>query len=262
MTSTDKLFAGSIPEIYDTYMVPLLFEDFADDMARRIAALMPPTVLETAAGTGVLTRALAPLLPSSCYVATDLNAPMLEMARKRQTADEVAWQVLDAQTLPFAPATFDAVCCQFGAMFFPDRVAAYREARRVLKPGGTFFLSVWDRIEENVFAQTVTEALAEIFPDDPPRFLARAPHGYYDTEAVRRDLLAGGFSSIDIACVSGMSRAPSPRIPAIAFCQGSPLANELLARSHEGLEAITAHVTSALARRHGERGHPGVRGHR
>jgi len=252
MTSTDKLFAGSIPEIYDRYLVPLIFEDFAAVMARRITALAPAAILETAAGTGVLTRALSPLLPSSSYVATDLNGPMLERARARQGAGEITWQVVDAQALPFDAASFDAVCCQFGVMFFPDRVGAYREARRVLKPGGTFVLSVWDRIEENVLARDVSDALAEIFPGDPPRFLARTPHGYHDCGEVRRDLEAAGFTAIDVETVSAMSRADSAAIPAIGFCRGSPLANELMARCPDGLDAVTAQVRDALAKRHGE----------
>ena len=183
MLETDKVFAGSIPENYDRYMVPLIFEAFAADLVRRAASLSPSAVLETAAGTGVVTRALAPkLAPGARYVATDLNQPMLDYAASRQGLDSpVVWRQADALALPFEDAAFDVVCCQFGAMFFPDRSAAYREARRVLKPGGHLLFNVWDRIEENVFADDVTNALARIFPNDPPRFLARTPHGYHDT---------------------------------------------------------------------------------
>jgi SAM-dependent methyltransferase len=173
MLETDKIFAGSIPENYDLYMVPLIFEAFAADLARRAASPSPSAVLETAAGTGVVTRALAPkLAPGASYVATDLNQPMLDYAASRQGPDSrVVWRQADALALPFEDATFDVVCCQFGAMFFPDRSVAYREAKRVLKPGGHLLFNVWDRIEENVFADDVTNALARMFPNDPPRFL-------------------------------------------------------------------------------------------
>lgn len=253
MLDSDKVFAGSVPENYDRYMVPLIFEPYAADMARRAAALSPTAVLEVAAGTGVVTRALAPnLSPAASYVVTDLNQAMLDYAASRQTPDDrITWRQADALALPFEEATFDLVCCQFGAMFFPDRPAAYREARRVLKPGGHYLFSVWDRIEENVFADEITSALAGMFPNDPPRFLARTPHGYHDTAQIRRELTDAGFSLITIETRAEQSRAASPRLPAVAYCQGTPLRNEIEARAPSKLEAATDLATSAIADRHG-----------
>jgi ubiquinone/menaquinone biosynthesis C-methylase UbiE len=253
MLETDKVFAGSIPENYDRYMVPLIFEPYAADMAQRAAALSPSAVLETAAGSGVVTRALAPRLsPDASYVATDLNQPMVDYATSRQPPDtRVQWRQADALALPFDDAAFDLVCCQFGAMFFPDRCAGYREAKRVLKPGGHFLFSVWDRIEENVFADDVTNALAKMFPNDPPRFLARTPHGYHDTALIRRELEAAGFSGVVIETRAELSRAPSPRLPAVAYCQGTLLRNEIEARAAGQLAAATDTAESAIADRHG-----------
>jgi ubiquinone/menaquinone biosynthesis C-methylase UbiE len=253
MLEADKLFAGSIPENYDRYMVPLIFEPFAADLAQRAASLSPGAVLEIAAGTGVVTRALAPKLsPTASYVVTDLNQPMLDYAASRQAADSrITWRQADALALPFEDAAFDLVCCQFGAMFFPDRLSAYREARRVLKPGGNFLFNVWDRIEENVFADDVTKALARIFRDDPPRFLARTPHGYHDTALIRRELEDAGFSRIAIETKAEQSRASSPRIPAVAYCQGTVLRNEIEARDAGKLQAATDYAASAIADRHG-----------
>ena len=244
---------GSIAENYDRYLVPLIFESFAGDMAQRAAGLSPSSVLETAAGSGVVTRALAPrLVPSASYVVTDLNQPMLDQAATRQPADSrISWRKADAQALPFEDAVFDLVCCQFGVMFFPDRQSGYREAKRVLKPGGCFMFNVWDRIEENVFANDVTNALAEVFPNDPPRFLARTPHGYHDTALIRSDLEQAGFSRVAIETRAEQSRASSPRHPAVAYCQGTPLRNEIEARDAEKLEAATDHAASAIANRHG-----------
>ena len=253
MFETDKLFAGSIPENYDRYMVPLIFEPYAADLSRRAAALAPGVVLEIAAGTGVVTRALAPLLPpEASYVVTDLNQPMLDHAKSRQPPDgRITWRQADALALPFESETFDLVCCQFGAMFFPDRSLAYREARRVLKPQGHFLFSVWDRIEENDFADDVTNALATMFPDDPPRFLARTPHGYHDTSQIRRDLEGAGFSRVTIETRAETSRAPSPRLPAVAYCQGTILRSEIEARKAGKLEAATNEAEFAIAKRHG-----------
>ena len=253
MSVDDKVFAGSIPENYDRYMVPLIFESYARDIAGRAAALSPKAVLETASGSGVVTRALAPNLPPDArYVATDLNQPMLDYAATRQDRDDrIAWRKADAQALPFEDAAFDLVCCQFGVMFFPDRPSAYREARRVLKPGGRLLFNAWDRIEDNVFADDVTNALAEFFPGDPPRFLARTPHGYHDTALIRSDLAKAGFSNVTIETRAEESRAPSPRLPAVAYCQGTPLRNEIEARGADKLESATEHAASAIARKHG-----------
>lgn len=253
MSETDKVFAGSIPENYDRHMVPLIFEPFAADLARRAAAFSPGVVLETAAGSGVVTRALAPRLPlRASYIVTDLNQPMLDYAASRQAPDSrITWRQADALALPFEDAAFDLVCCQFGAMFFPDRISGYREARRVLKPEGHFLFNVWDRIEENVFADDVTNALAEIFPDDPPRFLARTPHGYHDTGLIRSELEDAGFSRVVIETRAEQSRASSPRQVAIAYCQGTPLRTEIEARDTGKLEAAIGHAASAIARKHG-----------
>jgi ubiquinone/menaquinone biosynthesis C-methylase UbiE len=253
MSDTDKVFSGSIPENYDRYLVPLIFERFAEDMAQRAAALSPGAVLETAAGSGVVTRALAPKLsPDAAYIVTDLNQAMLDYAVTRQAADKrISWRQADALALPFEDDAFDLVCCQFGVMFFPDRQSGYREAKRVLKSGGCFLFNVWDRIEENVFANDVTDALAQFFPSDPPRFMARTPHGYHDISLIRDDLEQAGFSSVLIDTKADQSRAPSPRHPAIAYCQGTPLRNEIDARDAKKLEAATDHAASVIAKRHG-----------
>ncbi len=249
MAGSDTGFTGSIPELYDTLLVPMIFEQPAADLARRVAAAAPEAVLETAAGTGVLTRVLAPLLPPGArYLATDLNQPMLDRAASRQPPlAGVDWRQADAMALPFPDATFDAVCCQFGAMFFPDRIAGFREARRVLRPGGRFLFSAWGRIEDNGFAARVTEAAAALFPDDPPRFLARTPHGYADPQTIRADLAAAGFAAADVETMQGTSAAPSARHVATAYCQGTPLSGELEALAPGRLAELTGRVAAALA---------------
>jgi ubiquinone/menaquinone biosynthesis C-methylase UbiE len=251
--ATDKLFAGSIPQIYERLLVPLLFEPYALDLADRLVKNEPTDVLETAAGTGVLTRAMASRLPAHArIVATDLNQAMLDHAKTRLSQkDRVEWRQADALALPFADQSFDAVACQFGAMFFPDKLQGFKEALRVLRPGGRYFLSVWDKISENEFADVVTEELANVFPQDPPRFMARTPHGHHDVELIRRDLIAAGFKSVSSEAVDRKSKASSPRDVAMAYCQGTPLLNEIVARDASRPEEATQRVTEALARRFG-----------
>lgn len=254
MAESDKVFAGSIPRFYDTLMVPMIFQAYADDLAAIVAALAPAAVLETAAGSGAVTRALAPRLGAGArYVVTDLNQPMLDYAAARQGADaRIAWRQADALALPFEDASFDVVCCQFGAMFFPDRVAGYAEARRVLRRAGHFVFNVWDRIEDNAFAHEVTAAAASVFPDDPPRFLARTPHGYHDVARIRQDLARAGFGDIQVETREKVSRAASARDAATAYCQGTPLRNEIEARDASLLQQVTDCATEAIARRHGD----------
>ncbi len=253
MVASDDLFAGSIPDIYSRFMVPMLFEPYALDLAERLSRIEPQSVLETAAGTGVLTRAVAARLPGAArIVATDLNQPMLDHAATLTPGDErITWQQADAMALPMQDGVFDAVVCQFGAMFFPDKPHAYREARRVLRPGGTFLFSVWDRISESPFTDVVTQALADVFPEDPPRFMARTPHGYFDLDGIRGHVEEAGFADIRIDIVDRISRAPSPLHAATGLCQGSPLRNEIEARAPSRLKEATERAAAALAGRFG-----------
>ncbi len=251
---SDKVFAGSVPETYQKYLVPLIFEPYAADLALRLSSRDVKDVLEIASGTGVVTRALAASMPQSvAIIATDLNQAMLDQAARLPIARPVTWRQADAMQLPFGDATFDAVVCQFGAMFFPDRAKAFAEVHRVLRPEGVFLFNVWDRIEDNEFSDEVTRALAAIFPQNPPRFLARTPHGYHDPATIERDVRAGGFTiPPEIATVSAHSRAESPRIPAIAYCQGTPLRGEIEALDQARLEEATDRAAQAIARRFGE----------
>ncbi|NPV23344.1 class I SAM-dependent methyltransferase [Bradyrhizobium aeschynomenes] len=253
MTASDKAFTGSIAQIYDQLLVPLIFTSYAQDLAQRIGARQPRDVLETAAGTGAVTRALHAKLPPDVRItATDLNEPMLMQARTHLAGTaRVRWQQADALALPFADKSFDVIVCQFGAMFFPDRVKGYAEARRALRPGGRFVFNVWDRIEDNAFPRVVHETLQQLFPDDPPQFFTRTPHGYYDTERIKADLTAAGFADIVIETVTHRSRAASAHEPAMAFCQGTPMRGEIEARGTPGLEAATQAVAEALERRFG-----------
>lgn len=253
MSQTDSVFTGSIPKFYDTYLVPLIFQSFARDLAARVADHAPQRILETAAGSGVVARAMAENLGADAeYIVTDLNQPMLDHAKSVQPADaRMSWQAADALALPFDAASFDAVICQFGVMFFPDRIEGYRETRRVLRPGGAFIFNVWDRIETNEFADVVTRAAATVFPDDPPVFMARTPHGYADKGLIETELNSAGFSNVSIDTRADTSTAASAHDVAIAYCQGTPLRNEILDRDADGLERVTDVAARAIKDRWG-----------
>ena len=252
MKDTDKLFVGSMPALYDRHLGPFIFEPYAEDMAERVARFGPRRLLETAAGTGVVTRALARSLPESTAItATDLNQAMVDYAAAQTDARNVTWRQADALALLFPDGSFDAVVCQFGVMFFPDKGAGYREALRVLRPGGRFLFNVWDRIEENEISRLVVNALAALFPADPPQFLARTPHGYHDVALIRDQLGQVGFADVQIETVAKPARAPSARDPALGFCQGSPMRSEIEARDAGRLAEATDAAAQAVAARYG-----------
>jgi SAM-dependent methyltransferase len=248
----DTSFAGSIPETYERAMVPLLFTPYALDMARRAAQRRPARILEIAAGTGAVTRELLREMPAAHIVATDLNPAMLEQARQAVGSERVEWRQADGQDLPFPDASFDAVLCQFGVMFFPDKARGFREARRVLKPGGLYCFNVWDGISHNDFSATINHALAKVFPDDPPRFLARVPYGWHDVDVILDELARGGWTSgVTHELVTATSRADSAQATGTALCQGSPLRADIEARDPARLQEATDAAIAALTDKYG-----------
>jgi SAM-dependent methyltransferase len=247
MSATDSVFAGSIPALYDRHLVPMLFAPYAEDLAARAAALQPRRILETAAGTGVVTGALVRSLPDAEIVATDLNQAMLDVAASRVDSPRVAFVQADALALPFEDSSFDALVCQFGVMFFPDRVAGYREARRVLRQGGTLLFNVWDRIDLNPVSDRLARAVAGLFPDNPPSFLTRVPFGYHDRGRIEADLRLAGFGEVDAETVRKSSPIGSAEQAAIGLCHGSPLRAEIEAHGPGALERASRAAAAALA---------------
>ena len=252
MTASDAVFAGSIPALYDRHLVPMLFAPYAADLAARASALAPRRILETAAGTGVVTAELARAMPEAEIVATDLNQAMLDVAATRVDSPRVSFAQADALALPFDNGGFDLLVCQFGVMFFPDRVAGYREARRVLRPGGTFLFNVWDRIDRNPVSDRLAQAVAQLFPDDPPGFLNRVPFGYHDRDRIEAELRAAGFGDIHGETVRKSSAVGSPEQAAIGLCHGSPLRAEIEAHGPGALERATHAAAAALAGAEGD----------
>jgi SAM-dependent methyltransferase len=250
MTTGDSAFVGSIPDVYERLLVPLIFAEPAGHLAAAVLASDPNDILETAAGTGVLTRALVDGGATS-ITATDLNQPMLDAAALRCPSPAVRWQVADALHLPLPDRSFDAVVCAFGAMFFPDKPEGYAEARRVLRSGGALWFTVWDRIEANPAWRLISDTLNAAAPQHPVQFLRRTPYGYFDADLIRDHLRAAGYGSITVDTLTGISES-TPLETATAVCQGTPLRMELQAHPTLGVDAATALATQALRDEYGE----------
>lgn len=248
MTGNVAGFTGNIPQHYDEGLGPVLFVDYAEDIARRVAAHKPRRVLETAAGTGFVTRRLKDALPSAEITATDLNPPMLEVAKaKFKPQDGITFQPADAMALPFGDNAFDAVVCQFGVMFYPDKEKSYREVHRVLAPGGRYFFNVWDSAAHNRFAGIAHEIVLGFFPVDPPQFY-QTPFGYYKVDPIKEALLAAQFKELQITVVKNDKRIADTAAFARGVVFGNPLIDQIKARGGIDPEAVFEKVKSVLMR--------------
>jgi ubiquinone/menaquinone biosynthesis C-methylase UbiE len=251
MADVAAQFTGSVPENYDRYLGPRIFEDYAVDLTSRVVALEPDAVLELAAGTGIVTRKLRTALPDACQlIASDLNLPMLEVARTRFDNDEpIEFAEINACEIGLPDACVDVVACQFGVMFFPDKAESYREVLRVLKPGGSYLLNAWDSWSENPFAQIAQDTVEQFFPNDPPGFY-KVPFGYHDAETIRQDVLSAGFESVTVEHVPIRSAIPSASDFATGLIQGNPLQEEIAMRGGDA-DAVHAAMTKAIAQKLG-----------
>jgi SAM-dependent methyltransferase len=246
-------FVGGIPANYDRGLGPHLFVDYAADLARRTTATKPGRVLEIAAGTGIVTRLLRDILPESTHlVASDLNPPMLEIARQKFGAGEkVEFQPADASALPFADGAFDALVCQFGVMFFPDKDRSYREAYRVLASGGRYHFNVWDSFAFNPFARISHETIGRFFEQDPPAFYT-VPFDYHRIDSIKASLVATGFGDISVHVRKIDQTIPKAQSFAEGIIFGNPVIDEIAARGTTDPDTIVAALTAALNRAFGQ----------
>ncbi len=253
--STTAAFVGNIPETYDRGMGPVIFVDYAALMAGRVAALNPKRVLETAAGTGIVTQALRAALPATTMItATDLNPPMLDIAeRKLKDAGNLVFQPADAQDLPFPDAAFDLAVCQFGIMFYPDKPLSFREIHRVLEPGGQYLFSVWDSHVNNPYAVVVDTVIQGLFPENPPRFF-HVPFSCAAIDPLKEMLAATGFTDITISVMPFTKTIPDIDAFAHALVYGNPLNLEIRERSSIHPDEAVARIAAALRAKFGAEG--------
>lgn len=247
MTEANARFQGTIPELYDRHLGPVIFEPFAADLARRVIAREGESVLEIACGTGILTERLrARLPPAVSLVATDLNEPMIDFARsKLRGVGPIDWRPADAATLPFPSMSFAAVACQFGLMFVPDKEAAFREARRVLTDNGLLVFNVWNGFEHNPFGRIAHETIGSFFPVDPPNFY-QVPFGFHDSNVLRRLLAANGLGDVEIERVTLAATSPTAKSFATGLVKGNPVSIAIQERGC-ALDPVVEAVAAALA---------------
>jgi ubiquinone/menaquinone biosynthesis C-methylase UbiE len=253
MASSSSAFHGSIPEHYDRHLGPAFFEPYAKDLVSRLPEENLNAVLEIACGTGIVTRQLRDRLPKETrIVASDLNRAMFEYAgRKFKAGEKVEWKEADATALPFSDQEFDAVVCQYGFMFVPDKEIAFREAHRVLKSGGVLVFNVWDSLEHNEIPRLTHAKIASFFPQDPPKFY-QVPFGYHDKEVARQALQNAGFAGIESIVVKLPCRSPSPQDFAIGLVRGNPVSMEIQERGSVDVETVVKAVADAIAKRFGD----------
>ena len=245
-------FTGKIPDHYNRGLVPMIFIDYAADMARRAVASNPRRMLETAAGTGIVTRALRDLLPPDAHLtATDLNPPMLNVARtKFRSGEQVEFKPADATALPFSDGTFDTIVCQFGVMFFPDKDKSYREVRRVLASGGRYLFNVWDSHRHNPFGRIAHDTAGRFFPADPPQFY-QVPFSYHQIDPIKESLIDAGFTDIRVAVVTLEKEIPDARVFAQGLVFGNPLIDQIRTRGGVDPDRIVDAMTETLQREFG-----------
>jgi ubiquinone/menaquinone biosynthesis C-methylase UbiE len=250
----DAAYVGTIPQHYHRGIGPFLAEPFAWHTAERIGTRAPKVVLETACGTGIVTRRLRDALPrDALLVASDLNEPMLAVARHAVGASaDVAWARANMCDLQFGDAGFDTVVCQFGLMYVPDKLAAVREARRVLKLGGRFLVTTWAPLDRNPIIGLAHRTLGAVFPGDPPQYLARAPFGHGDPDALADLLVTGGFRDVVVDVVEKAAVSRSARELAVGLIKGYPMVDEIKLRGEARLPEAVVAVAKAIGRQFGE----------
>ena len=253
MSGNSAAFIGSIPKDYDEGLGPIIFDYYAKVMAQRAAAGPINRVLETACGTGIVTRALRDALPPTAHLtATDLNADMLTVARaKIRPGEAVEFQTADGTALTFPDASFDATICQFGMMFYPDKDKGFREAHRVLVPGGRYLFSVWDAHRHNPFGRITHAVIGSFFSTDPPQFYV-VPFSYHAIDPIKESLIAAGFLGITISVLRREQPVPDFTAFTRGVVFGNPVLDQIMQRGGVEPGEVQNAVAAAMRKEFGQ----------
>lgn len=251
--SLSTAFEGSVPVNYDRYLGPFLFEPYAKDLIQRLPKKALHKVLEIACGTGRVTKHLTTTLTEDgILTATDLNPDMLAVAKENVHDRRIEWMQADAQNLPFEDAIFDTVICQYGVMFFPDKLKAFKETYRVLKPGGRFLFNVWDSLDNNLFADIMVTVLKDEFGEAAPRFYEDGPFSFYDQKQIKDLLQKGGFKNSKLEIVRLQSNYKSADDMVKGFIDGNPLSAYLADREETKKKVVRDKFKEAFTNNFGE----------
>ncbi len=251
--SSITAFAGTVPENYDTYLGPYLFEPYALDLAERLKIAKCRNVLELACGTGRVTKHMAALIPADgTLVATDLNADMIAIAKTKVQDERVEWKTVDAHQLPFEDNHFDHVVCQYGVMFFQDKMQAFAETIRVLQQGGKFIFNTWGSLQDNPRTAVIIDVLTDMFKDEAPDFLQKGPYSFYNTNEIKQLLTTAGFEHVTIDEVKKTVNNWSIEDFINGFLKGSPLSAFISKYDNETRDTLSNRLKLALLNQAGE----------
>jgi ubiquinone/menaquinone biosynthesis C-methylase UbiE len=245
-------FSGSIPAHYDEFLGPMFFEPYAIEVSGRIDPSSVHVALELASGTGRVTHHLQKVLsPAAKLIASDISEDMLSVAKEKLNTKAIEWREIDAQELPFEDNSLDLVVCCFGYMFVPDKLKAFAEAYRVLRPGGMLLFTSWDKLEENYASNAYRTIVKKYLPAPLPASYS-LPFSMSDEQEIRQLLQQAGFSKITVEKVSKTAVSPTAREAAEGLTQGGAIYNELMSRNPAWVEEIKESLEINLKENFGE----------
>jgi ubiquinone/menaquinone biosynthesis C-methylase UbiE len=246
-------FSAAVPGFYDEHLGPMFFEPYAIRMADKICMLPTDNILELACGTGTLTSLLLHWIekkPNGVIIASDINPSMLAFAEKKLNHKNILWRKIDALEIPYRDESFGCITSQFGVMFFSDRVKAFKEVWRTLKPGGTFIFNCWDEILHNPIADIVNNALNHFFSGNAPAFYT-IPFSYHDTNIIRNDLREAGFYDMHFRLENATGYCVSVENAVKGLIFGTPTITAIEALDPERLPLFLKYLEIEISKKFG-----------
>jgi ubiquinone/menaquinone biosynthesis C-methylase UbiE len=248
---TTPRFSGSIPEHYDRVLGPMFFEPYAIEVSQRIDPSSVNTVLEIGSGTGRVTAHLRNVISSATkLIGSDISEDMLAVAKEKLKGLDIDWRIIDAQDLPFDDDSIDVIVGCFCYMFVPDKHKAFAEAHRVLRPGGMFIFSTWDKLELNGASYTYRKIVKKLFEDSLPESY-NLPFSMNDQNAIKGMLKETGFSKIKVERVDKDSISQTAGEAANGLARGGSIYNEIMMHDPSLVEEIIKELEKELSEKFG-----------